>query len=152
MTYPVSNQEAVDNLVERCGKTEDSKGFRESWKLADQLEELADRMIALPAGDEAIERIHPDATLLRNAAKELRNLYISSKLMLAVTELAEAMEALRDHGVENIEDSNFDEELVDSHIRLFALANLLGYDNQGEAMLKKMGVNTNRPYMHNRQL
>jgi hypothetical protein len=147
MAFPMATDEAIDNLVDRCGRTEDEKGFREPWKLADRLEELAEVGGGIRDGLEK-----EDTDVLRNAAKELRNLYVSAKLMLVVTELAEAMEALREHSADDITDSNFDEELVDSHIRLFALADLLGYDKQGEAILKKMGINVSRPFLHNKKM
>ncbi len=67
---------------------------------------------------------------------------IPIKLMLIVTELAEACEADR-HG----DTENFHEELADTFIRLCDLCGYLELDIQGE-IDKKMKVNAKRPKLH----
>ena len=67
------------------------------------------------------------------------------KLMLVVTELAEAMEAYRDN-----DKKNFNEEIADTFIRLLDISGSLGIDIEGE-ILKKMEANKERPYKHGRE-
>ena len=69
---------------------------------------------------------------------------IGNRLMLIVSEVAEAQEGLR-HG----DYDNFAEELADVAIRLADLCGGLGIDLETE-ILKKMEVNKNRPYKHNK--
>ncbi len=72
------------------------------------------------------------------------NSFTLSKLMLIVTEVAEAAEAVRagENKVENLK-----EELADILIRVFDLAGALGIDLD-EAVERKMAENELRPYMH----
>jgi NTP pyrophosphatase (non-canonical NTP hydrolase) len=69
---------------------------------------------------------------------------IPEKLMLAVSELAEAMESERDG------DTNTAEEIADTIIRLFDVAGKRGYDLEN-IILTKMAKNRERPYKHGRQ-
>lgn len=69
----------------------------------------------------------------------------TSALMLVVTELAEACEALRKG-----DDENFREEIADTAIRLFDLAAANGIDLEAE-IEKKMAVNVRRPHMHGKK-
>lgn len=64
------------------------------------------------------------------------------KLMLVVTELSEAMEALRHE-----DKQNFAEEIADTYIRLCDLCGSVGIDIEGE-IKRKMEINKNRPYKH----
>ncbi len=71
-------------------------------------------------------------------------------LMLAVTELAEAMEAIRegDPPSDKIPDfSKLEEELADTVIRILDFAGARGYDLQG-ALRAKIDYNETRPYRH----
>jgi len=70
---------------------------------------------------------------------------IPEKLMLIVTEVAEAMEAYRDDNR-----ANLGEELADIIIRTLDLCGGLGIDIQG-AVMRKMEINFTRPRMHNRK-
>jgi NTP pyrophosphatase (non-canonical NTP hydrolase) len=63
-------------------------------------------------------------------------------LMLMVTELAEAMEAVRHKDWEN-----FKEELADVAIRLFDTCESMNIDLEDE-MLRKCAVNKDREFMH----
>ena len=80
------------------------------------------------------------------------DLVVPVKLMLNVTELAEAMEAVR-HG-EPLLDHEPDgkpvglaSELADDMIRLFDLAEYLGVDLWA-VLIEKMDYNTGRPHLH----
>ena len=69
---------------------------------------------------------------------------IGNRLMLIVSEVAEAEEGLRHNDVDN-----FAEELADVAIRLADLCGGLGIDLETE-IKKKMEVNKSRPYLHNK--
>lgn len=88
------------------------------------------------------------STLCMSLPNELRrkvNYYITTTLiMLMVTELSEAVEALRKDDM-----SNFKEELADVAIGLFDLAGGLEIDLENE-INKKMEINKNREKMHNK--
>lgn len=73
---------------------------------------------------------------------QMMNNAIATKLMLIVSELAEALEALR-HGDED----NFAEELADVAIRLGDLCGGLEIDLEAE-IEKKMAKNKSREYKH----
>jgi len=64
------------------------------------------------------------------------------KLMLVVTEVGEAAEAVR-HG----DEMNFIEEIADTFIRLMDITAAMKIDIDGE-IRRKMAVNHNRPYKH----
>lgn len=75
---------------------------------------------------------------------------IGEVLMLAVTELAEAMEAHRDGNPASGKISAFskvEEELADTIIRILDLAEGRGFDIEG-ALRAKMAYNETRPYRH----
>ena len=68
------------------------------------------------------------------------------KLLLVITEIAEAAEALRD----NVNGSdNFREELADATIRILDICGTVGIDLE-EEIRKKMQVNEERPNKHGR--
>lgn len=69
---------------------------------------------------------------------------VMAKLMLVVTELSEATEAIRDHDV-----TNFEEEIADTLIRLLGTARGLGMDIDHQVLLK-MQTNEGRAYQHGR--
>lgn len=83
---------------------------------------------------------------VRSWPEKFLKLWISSKLMLAVTEVAEAMEGHR----KNLKDdklphrSMLEVELADTIIRCFDLAGGLGLD-LGGAIAEKMAYNAVRP-------
>jgi len=64
------------------------------------------------------------------------------KLMLVVTELSEAMEALR-----HDDKQNFKEEIADTYIRLCDICGSVDIDIESE-ITSKMEVNKNRPHKH----
>lgn len=95
-------------------------------------------------------------------------LIVPEKLMLVVTELAEAMEAFRHlpkavvqhlhEGTENepgpgewvVWEENFEEELADTFIRLFDLCGSLKI-NIADAIYRKMAKNELRPSKHGKE-
>jgi NTP pyrophosphatase (non-canonical NTP hydrolase) len=74
---------------------------------------------------------------------------ILSKLMLIVTEVAEAAEAVRKPPSDNLPFNNLDEELADICIRVFDLAGATGCDLQ-TSLQQKMALNESRPHMHDK--
>lgn len=67
------------------------------------------------------------------------------KLMLVVTEIAEAAEAVRHQDFEN-----YKEEIADTFIRLLDLCGTQGIDPK-EIVMKKMEVNLERPHLHGKK-
>jgi NTP pyrophosphatase (non-canonical NTP hydrolase) len=67
---------------------------------------------------------------------------INEKLMIVVTELAEACEAVRHQNI-----SNFKEEIADAFIRLMDLVGTMEIDIADE-IYKKMIINESRPHKH----
>jgi len=65
------------------------------------------------------------------------------KLMLVVSELAEAAEAVRKANL-----ANFKEEIADTFIRLLDICGTMKIDIEDE-IRKKMAINEGRPYRHN---
>lgn len=72
--------------------------------------------------------------------------HILSWLMLAVTEIAEAAEAVRVGDLEN-----FGEECADVYIRVADTCAALGVDLEA-AVIKKLALNAGRPAMHGKLL
>lgn len=64
------------------------------------------------------------------------------KLMLVVTEISEAAEAVRKDNFDN-----FKEEIADAFIRLFDISGTSGVDVEVEVR-RKMKINKERPYRH----
>jgi NTP pyrophosphatase (non-canonical NTP hydrolase) len=81
---------------------------------------------------------------IKDCKQDLNNA-IGNRLMLIVSELAEAQEGLRHNDT-----ANFKEELADVAIRLADLCGGLEIDLEAE-ILKKMEKNANRPYKHGKQ-
>lgn len=67
------------------------------------------------------------------------------KLMLVVTEVAEAAEAVR-----HSDEANFREELADTMIRVLDICGTMGIDNEDEIFVK-MGKNAKRPERHGKK-
>jgi len=154
MSYPLDPGETIEMLSTRVGTWAEGKGFREDWLLAEKLEDIARTAESCDFG----HTMYADsdmtmAQVLFVAAKVLRNNVVGTKLMLMVTELAEAMESLRNTGVEaHFEgEGNIIEELADTEIRIKDTAHMLG-GGLGKSEIDKIRTNDNRPYKHGRQL
>jgi NTP pyrophosphatase (non-canonical NTP hydrolase) len=68
------------------------------------------------------------------------------KLMLVVTEVAEAAEAVRSADMEN-----FEEEMADVLIRTLDITDAMGIDIE-QAITNKMEINERRPALHGRKV
>lgn len=67
------------------------------------------------------------------------------KLMLVVTEISEAAEAVRHHDMDN-----FREEIADTFIRLFDICGTMDLDIEWD-IEAKMLTNTQRPHQHGKE-
>ncbi len=132
------HKEQIEQLSEQIGEWATSKGFRDDWLLAIDLQSMA----------LSVRFTDVDRSILIRAAKALRDNVVGTKLMLIVSEASEAMEALRDGGVTN--PGNFMEELADIEIRVKDLANMMG-GGLGAEEMKKVEKNLGRPYKHGRE-
>jgi hypothetical protein len=174
---PTVEAGVVNALARECWETSEAHGFHEDWDAADWLEAVADHL-------SREERFTTDKTILmgwakaetradeigtphistveglRQVAQILRTNILGMKLMLTVSELGEALEALRDVGAAGLLQprdfnvdvkaaDNFGEELADAKIRIDDLS---GYVKLaiGDAQVAKMAVNKNRPHKHGR--
>ena len=114
----------ITELVEKAHENARKKGFWEDW---DSI-----------CWEDGLSR-NEDSTL---DIEELFNSAIATRLMLIVSELGEALEALR-----HDDRDNFREELADVAIRLCDLCGGLGIDLEKE-IIKKVDKNKDRPYKH----
>jgi hypothetical protein len=174
---PTVEAGVVNALARECWETSEAHGFHEDWDAADWLEALADYL-------DKEERFTTDKTVimgwdkanslpdgvpiphvstvegLRQVAQILRTNILGMKLMLTVSELGEALEALRDVGAAGLLQprdfnvdvkaaDNFGEELADAKIRIDDLS---GYVKLaiGDAQVAKMAINKDRPHKHGR--
>src|SRR3954451_10896381 len=72
---------------------------------------------------------------------------VATKLMLTVSELAEALEEMRDYGIGN---GKFGEELADAVIRILDLSDMLRIPI-GDEVIRKMLKNAEPSYKHGRR-
>jgi NTP pyrophosphatase (non-canonical NTP hydrolase) len=93
-----------------------------------------------------ISKLYSNTELTDEECNAVINAFKCEKLLLVVTEVAEATEALR-KGDTEIE--NFKEEIADIAIRVADLSGCYGVDLDAE-IIKKMETNKNRPYKHNK--
>jgi NTP pyrophosphatase (non-canonical NTP hydrolase) len=130
----VTEEAAVMNAVtDICGEMEQDKGFREDADNANYLRELPRRL------NLGIE----DKAMLEGIADRIDVLNNVCKLMLMVSELAEAMTALRKS------EDGYGEELADVVIRVMANA----HQNKiplGDEIVRKIDKNSGRPHKHGR--
>lgn len=119
----------ISELVEKAHKNAVEKGFWEDWN---RVQIFKNMVINISSDGE--RQTHID---INNA--------IATRLMLIVSELGEALEALRkDDG------DNFAEELADVVIRVCDLAGGLSIDLENE-IEQKMRRNESRPYKHGKE-
>lgn len=132
-----------NNLSLEVGEWSRSKGFREDWEDSYWLEDMVEL-------DGCLDSKSHDK--LRAIAEVLRANVIGTKIALVVSEMSELLKRLREIGAaEALQgDANIAEEIADTHIRLFDLANMIGAD-VGTALGDKMKVNENRPYKHGKK-
>jgi NTP pyrophosphatase (non-canonical NTP hydrolase) len=139
----VTEEAAVMNTVtEICGEYAKRAGFRQEWEDADWLDLLAEEL-----ENEAIEEFRLSgrarSVRLREIAEAHRRMANVQKLMLAVSELSEALGDMR-NGKE------FGEELADVVIRCMDHAHANHYP-LGDIIVRKIDKNEGRPYRHGRQ-
>lgn len=94
---------------------------------------------------------------LESDLKFLQQIWLSHRLMLIVSELAEGLEAIRDNNYSGVPKSGgLMEELADSQIRLADLSKFImstkGGDSLSQAVESKMAFNSNRERLHGRSL
>lgn len=111
----------INELCKKAHKTAVEHGFWEDWRMY------------------GIEDVSIDNVMF---IKYEHNNAIGNRLMLIVSELGEALEALRHDDMDN-----FKEELADVAIRLGDLCGGLDIDLEAE-IEKKMQYNETRPYKH----
>lgn len=143
VTIHVTGEAAVINHVaDEIGEWADRKGFREDWEDADWLESLGK---ALDSEDAAEFRMTGHGQRLLKIAKNHRRMANATKLMLMVSEAAEALDDLRDG-----DEPGYGEELADLVIRALenAQRNRLPI---GDIIIKKIDTNQDRPYLHGRE-
>ncbi|WDU84562.1 MazG nucleotide pyrophosphohydrolase domain-containing protein [Caloramator sp. Dgby_cultured_2] len=112
----------IKRLIKEAHQNAKNKGFWEDWEEIEQTQ----------IGNEETQRM-------------LKNNAIGNRLMLIVSELGEAQEALRHNDMDN-----FKEELADVAIRLGDLCGGLNIDLEDE-IRKKMERNKQRPYKHGKE-
>lgn len=145
----------LDSLSVEIGEWAEGHGFREDWALSVWLNDLANRICK--AQDESDFPDEVDAEILRKAAEALRTNILGMKLMLSVSELSEALDSLRKVGAKGVlsGEGNFNEELADTHIRLFDLSHMINPVKElktvGDEVVDKIKVNRNRPYKHGKK-
>lgn len=81
-------------------------------------------------------------------------IWLSHRLMLIVSELAEGLEAIRDNNMSSkVKSGGLIEELIDSQIRTADLLQHIAPDKDIQGvLLDKMEYNESRPYKHGRSL
>lgn len=140
----------VNDIRDEISQTVIEKGFRQDWDLAQWLE---DRLDAEPMAN-SWDLTSDDLAKFRLIVEALRLNFIGMKLMLTVSELAEALSELRLYGAEGLldreDDGKFGTELADTHIRLFDLEQMLNVSS-GDEILAKMAKNKRRPFMHGKK-
>jgi NTP pyrophosphatase (non-canonical NTP hydrolase) len=147
MSYPLDPAETTEMMSRQIGEWAQSKGFREDWEMADKLDSMADSMLV------QLRINAEDCDWLHSVADTLRNNIVPAKLMLAVSELSEALESWRDTGYVGHSNGlgNFMEELADTEIRVKELAHMVG-GGIGKAETDKMHKNHDRPHKHGRKM
>jgi NTP pyrophosphatase (non-canonical NTP hydrolase) len=117
----------INELVQLAHENAKNKGFWEDYNFIESLVQVA---VKTNEVEDAI-----------NASSMVNNA-VGNRLMLIVSEIAEAQEALRKG-----DEENFKEELADVAIRLADLCGGLNI-NLEEEIVKKMERNKQRPYKH----
>jgi hypothetical protein len=139
--------QSLNELSQEIGEWAIGHGFREDWELATWLDEYATNY----------EYDDTEYKKLTAAAEALRTNIIGTKLMLIVSEAAEAMETLRKVGATGMMngEGNFSEEIADTHIRLFELSQMINplkkLKTVGAETIDKIKINSKRPFKHGKK-
>jgi len=94
--------------------------------------------------DSIVSKLYRNAELTDEECNAVINAFRCEKLLLVITEVAEATEALRKGESET---ANFKEEIADVVIRIGDLSGSCGIDLDAE-ITNKMEINKNRTYKH----
>lgn len=137
--------QVVNAVSEHIGQWSQRKGFWKAEEDAEWLCGLADTTTDGRPNFNGETRMR-----LRAIAEQHRILHRGMKIALAHSELSEMLEALRDGGADGLADTNYDEELVDTIIRLLDQA-AMSNTNPGDSLVKKLLVNEDRPFLHGRK-
>lgn len=143
---PTVEAGVLNAVAQECAQISDDHGFHEEWEDATYLEDLAE---AIESG----RSLNGDAAVqLRRIAESHRLLFVGTRLMLIVSEVAEGMESLRDTGVEGHFEGqgNLGEELADAQVRIGDITALLRIA-VGDELMQKIAVNKQRPHKHGRK-
>lgn len=139
----------INSVASDIGAWAIRKGFREDFDDAKWIDDFASayeqvyRQMADISGKEDLDQGVMEAVeRLRRIAARHQAMANTTKLMLMVSELSEALDGQRDDG-------NYDEELADVMIRVMENAHCNGIPI-GDIILRKMAVNEGRPYKHGR--
>lgn len=117
----------INQLIKEAHENAVNKGFWEDYKDASNAVEIS---------------VSSESNVMKGIALNFMSNAIGNRLMLIVSEAAEAQEALRKNDADN-----FKEELADVAIRLADLCGGLEIDLEAE-ILNKMEKNKSRPYKH----
>jgi hypothetical protein len=154
LLHPTVEAGVVNALQQECGETARDHGFTNDWYMADFLEKLATKMSGYQiwevTGDVDNKDTGSVEDRLIEIAATLRTNILGTKLMLIVSELSEGLESLRhNEGAAGALEGkgNFGEELADAIVRILDTGTFTK-DNLGDALLRKMAVNKDRPFMH----
>lgn len=152
MGYPSEDHEVIDRITRDVDHHSKSHGFQEEWELADKLEVLADEL-ERPVGWGDYELPVEWAETMRAAAKALRVNFLGMKLALMHSELSEALERLREVGIDAVlaGDELFIEELADVNIRTMETVAIIGKQGLGKILLAKIKSNASRPFKHGKE-
>ena len=131
----------LNNLAERVYKNNKEKGF---WEERDKFNNLSQQWISKIYSYNVNESFSEEAE-----AERINKALKSESLMLIVSELSEALEAIRKDTMDDklTEHKGEDVELVDALIRILDYAGGYGIDLD-TILEKKLKYNNQRPYKH----
>lgn len=157
-TQPVLEQSVVDETQRRCYEVSQSKGFHRSDTFRDAVlsvlalnEEYNDNdSIPSPETNLVVEMI------IDGLASDWEEMQHAKRMLLIIGEVSEAFEELRaGHAPAEVYEKNgkpegVPVELADVQIRLWDLAQTMGFSLQGEVQ-RKESFNRTREFMHGKR-